>query len=297
MKKIKLSPKLSLSAISQGYWRLEEWHFTTDQLISHMHGCLDLGVTTFDTAEIYSATLCESLMGEAFAKDKSLRKEIQLVTKTGIFQKKINDEIFTYYDTTYDRVVHSCKESLKRLNTDYIDLYLIHREDPLINPWETAEALLDLKKEGLVLEIGVSNFDPFKFNALNHALNGELVTNQIELNPTCFEHFNSGMIDYLSQLKIHPMAWSPLAGGLYFSSTEEKYRLLMDKVSEIADRHSTNPATIIYAWILYHPVGAIPIVGSKNLKRLEDAIKALDVSLEHWEWYEIYTASKQQVLR
>lgn len=297
MEYLKITNQLSLSRISQGYWRLDGWNFTTKQLIAHMQACIDRGVTTFDTAEIYGSTLCETLMGDAFRHDKSLRKKIQLVTKTGIFQSEINNSTFTYYDTSYDRIINSCKESLKRLGTDYVDLYLIHREDPCFDPWETARALKDLKKDGLVLEVGVSNFDPYKFDALNQAINGELVTNQIEWNPVCFEHFDSGMIDYLCQHKIHPMIWSPLAGGKVFTQNEGIYKDAMVKIKEIAQRHSVEPAVIIYAWILYHPVGAMPIVGSSKIERLDSALKALDVKLEHHEWYEIYIASQQQVLR
>lgn len=297
MKIVKLSDKLSLSAIVQGFWRLENWEMTTKELVDYMNLCVEKGVTTFDTAEIYSAALCEKLMGEAFEQDKTIRNRIQLISKTGIFQKEINGSIFGYYNTTYDRIIQSCKESLQRLHTDYLDLYLIHREDPCFDPWETARALKDLKKEGLVKEVGVSNFDPFKFEALNKAMDGELVTNQIEWNPVCFEHFNSGMMDYLAVNKIHPMIWSPLAGGRLFKSEEEHCKKAMDKIREIAVRHGEKADTVIYAWLMYHPVGALPLLGSNVPERLERAIKALDVKLEHYEWYEIYGASGQQVLR
>ena len=155
----------------------------------------------------------------------------------------------------------------------------------------------DLKKEGLVREIGVSNFDPMKFDVLNKAVDGQLVTNQIEWNPVCFEHFNSGMMDYLTYNKIHPLIWSPMAGGRLFKGGDELCEKAMAKIREIADRHNADPQTIIYAWIMYHPVGAIPLSGSQQLFRLDLAIKALDIKLEHYEWYEIYTASGQQVLR
>lgn len=297
MKRIKLSDELSLTSVVQGFWRLEDWKWTAKELAEFMNACIDKGVTSFDTAEIYSATLCEKLMGEAFAEDKSIRGRIQLVSKTGIFQQKIGDKIFGYYNTSYDRVVQSCKESLQRLQTDYLDLYLIHREDPCFDPWETARALKDLKKEGLVREVGVSNFDPFKFDALNRAMDGELVTNQIEWNPVCFEHFNSGMIDYLTVRRIHPMIWSPLAGGRLFKGGDALCGKAMEKITEIAERHGEAPETIIYAWLMYHPVGAVPISGSNKIERLDRAIKALDVKLEHHEWYEIYVASGQQILR
>ena len=177
------------------------------------------------------------------------------------------------------------------------DLYLIHREDPCFNPWETARALKDLKKEGLVKEVGVSNFDPFKFDALNKAMEGGLVTNQIEWNPVCFEHFNSGMMDYLTARRIHPMIWSPLAGGRLFRTGDEHCEKAMEKIREIAKRHGEEPETIVYAWLMYHPAGAMPISGSNKLARLDLAVRALEVKLEHYEWYEIYAASGQQVLR
>lgn len=297
MNKIQLTQDLSLSQIIRGFWRLDSWNISIDELIDNMKASIDLGVTSFDTAEIYAGTLCESMMGEAFAKDPSIRKQIELVSKTGIYKEEINGTSFGYYNTTYDRIIQSCKESLQRLHTDHLDLYLIHREDPLLDPWEAGRALLDLKKEGLVKEIGVSNFDPFKFDALNKAVNGALVTNQIEWNPVCFEHFNSGMMDYLTVNKIHPMIWSPLAGGRLFKEDDPLCKKAMDKIKEIAQRHDCEPDTIVYAWLMYHPVGAMPIVGSQKIERIEAAIKAFDVKLEHYEWYEIYAASGQQKIR
>ncbi len=297
MKTVKLTEQLALSAVVQGFWRLGSWKWSAKELAAFMNACIERGVTTFDTAEIYAATECEKMMGAAFAEDKSIRDRIQLVSKTGIFREKTGGKVFGYYNTTYDRVKQSCKESLKRLGTDYLDLYLIHREDPCFDPWETARALKDLKKEGLVREIGVSNFDPFKFDALYQATDRELVTNQIEWNPVCFEHFNSGMMDYLTFHKIHPMIWSPLAGGRLFKPGDELCEKAMAKIKEVALRHGEEPETIIYAWLMYHPAGAIPISGSNKISRLELAIKALDVKLEHYEWYEIYAASGQQVIR
>lgn len=297
MKMVKLSEKLSLSAVVQGFWRLDKWNWTAEELSGFMNACIDRGVTTFDTAEIYAQTRCESLMGAAFDKDPTIRKRIQLVSKTGISRADVDGKVFGYYDTTYDRVKRSCKESLQRLGTDYLDLYLIHREDPCFDPWETGRALLDLKKEGLILEAGVSNFDPFKFDGLNKAMNGELVTNQIEWNPVCFEHFESGMMDYLTANRIHPMIWSPLAGGRLFRGEDEHCQKAMAKIQDIAKRYGEEPSTIIFAWLMYHPAGALPISGSSSLSRLDLAIRALDVKLRHHEWYEIYTASGQKVLR
>lgn len=296
MKRYQLSDALSISAVVQGFWRLDGWNFSAGELANFMNACIDRGVTTFDTAEIYGGTVCETLMGEAFKKDPTIRKRIELVSKTGIFVETINGKPFGYYNTSYDRVMQSCRESLRRLNTDSLDLYLIHREDPCLDVWETARALKQLKKDGLVREVGVSNFDPFKFAALNKAMDGALVTNQIEWNPVCFEHFNSGMMDVLTSEKIHPMIWSPLAGGRLFSD-DAACVSAMKKIGEIAERHNVDPSVIVYAWIFYHPVGAAPITGTNKLARLDHAIQALDVKLAHHEWFEIYAASGQQKIR
>jgi len=296
MQSVQVSKSLSMSSVVQGFWRLSQWNFSTKELVIFMNACIDRNVTTFDTAEIYAKTVCESLMGDAFRKDPSIRKRIQLVSKTGISFVERDDQVFNYYDTSYPRIIRSCKESLQRLSTDSLDLYLIHREDPCMDVWETARALQHLKQEGLIREVGVSNFDPYKFNALNTAMGGTLVTNQIEWNPVCFEHFNSGMIDLLGMLKIRPMIWSPLAGGRLFFD-DPKCESAMRKIREIAERHNVDVSVIVYAWILHHPVGAIPISGSNKLTRLDCAIQALDVPLAHEEWYEIYSASGQQKIR
>lgn len=293
MEYLKITEELSFSRIIQGFWRLVQWEWSAKELEAFMQECVERGVTTFDTAEVYGFGECETQLGRVFARNPALRNKIQLVSKTGIF----NHEGFKYYDTSYDRVKTSCKESLQRLSCDCLDLYLIHREDPCFDPKETGRALLELKKEGLVKEIGVSNFDPIKFQVLNQFCENQLCTNQIEWNPCCYEHIHSGMIDLLTQKQLHPMIWSPLAGGKLFTSQEPPYVRVREKLSEIAQRHDVEAEVIAYAWLLYHPVKAMPIVGSSKLSRLESAINALDVKLERWEWYEIYTASAGTRLR
>jgi len=288
---------ISCSRIIQGFWRLVGWEWTTEKLSTFIRQCLDLGVTTFDTAEIYDDTACETQLGKVFAHSPSLRSEIKLVSKMGIYKQTVNGKEFGYYNTTYDQIIESCHASLKRLNTDYLDLYLIHREDPCLDPWEAGRALQELKKQGLVREFGVSNFDPYKFSGMQKATENSLVTNQIEVNPLCFEHFNSGMIDLLTTEKIHPLIWSPMAGGRLFTSKDTKITQTMDRIRLIADNHTVTEETIIYAWLLLHPAKMIPISGSNKIERLKQAVQAVDVKLEHWEWYWIYTASGDQILR
>ncbi len=292
MQYVSLSDRLSLSRIVQGFWRLPSWGMDTEELVEFLNGCLERGVTTFDSAEIYG---CEQQLGAGLARLR--RSDYQIVSKTGISQTQVNGRVFGYYDTSYERVKDACKRSIDLLNCEYLDLYLIHREDPLIDHEQTARALLELKSEGLVREIGVSNFDTYKWNAFNRACGGQLRTNQIEWNPCCYEHFNSGMMDLLCEQKIHPMIWSPLAGGRLLRDGSPTYARARAKLEEIAVRHGVTLSAIVYAWILKHPVGALPLVGSHRLDRLDEAIKALKIELSLVEWFEIYVASGQQQIR
>lgn len=296
MEYINIAENMEFSRIIQGFWRLPEWKMTDEELRTFLEACLERGVNTFDTAEIYGFGESEELLGKVLPGLK--REDYKLVTKTGIIPKFLDDGgVFGYYDTRYDTIIQACKDSLKRLNCEYIDLYLIHREDPMVNPEEVADAFKELKKQGLVREFGVSNFDPYKFNGLNKYMEGQLRTNQIEWNPCCFEHFESGMMDVLMTEKIHPMIWSPLCGGEFFTSQAEKFVKARTKFSEMANEKGVSVSTLIYAWIMYHPVQAMPLVGSGKIERLDEAIKALDVKLKHVEWYELYVASGQKILR
>ena len=293
MKTIELCPGLEFSRIVQGFWRLTSWGMTVSELERKLNECLDAGVTTFDSAEIYGLGTCEEELGKAL---KQLpRNRYQIVSKTGITREVIDGKSFTYYDTSYSRIIASCKNSLRKLGCGYLDLYLIHREDPLIDHHETARALQDLKKEGLIREAGVSNFDPFKFEALNRCMDGTLRTNQIEWNPFCYEHFDSGMMDLLVRDRIHPMIWSPLAGGRIFSEDSPAAVRVRETLEKIAERHNSRIETVIYSWIMMHPSKPIPIIGSRQTERLQNAIDALDLELEHSEWFEIYAASGKAI--
>lgn len=298
MEKLQLNHEVSLSRIVQGLWRLTSWNMSSLEIVDFVYQCIDLGVTSFDTAEIYGNYEAERVFGEALILDPSLRSKIEIITKTGINMKSVKrDYRIGHYDTTYNKIIASCKKSIELMNCEYLDVYLIHREDPLIDHKEVARALNDLKSMGLIKSYGVSNFDPFKFEALQHFTNNQLVTNQIEISPLCFEHFNSGMMDVLQKHEVHPMIWSPLAGGEIFTSDDEKAVKVRNILKVIADRHQEEMDTIVYAWLLKHPTKGLPISGSGKIERLKNAVRALDVELSLEEWYEIYTASQEQELR
>lgn len=298
METIQLNNEVSLSRIVQGFWRLHTWDFSPKELLDFMKECVSLGVTSFDTAEIYGNYQSEILLGQALALEPDFRSKIQIITKTGI--NKLNPSkpyTIKHYETTYDKIKSSCYSSLKKLNTSYIDVYLIHREDPFFNHMDAVKAFDELIEEGCIKSYGVCNYDPFKFDAFHTLSNNKLVTNQIEVSPLQFEHFNSGMFDLLQKFNVHPMFWSPLNGGNIFTSNDENVVNLRLVLERIAQKHNTSTDTIVYAWLLKHPVKGMVISGTQKISRLQNAINALQINLELEEWYEIYLASGQQILR
>lgn len=298
MKTIKLNSEVSLSAITQGMWRLTSWNLSTDELVQFMNNCIELGVTSFDTAELYGDYHCEEEMGKAIKANPKLRSKIQIITKTGINKPKENNSYtMAHYETRYEKIMSSCQKSLENLNTDYINLFLIHREDPMLDIQEVAKAFKELLEKGMVKAVGVSNFNPRQFSALQKACGGVLVCNQIEVSPLQFEHFNNDNMFYLQEEGVHPMYWSPLAGGQIFTSDSKEASSLRNVLEELAKKYQCEVDTLVYAWLLKHPVNGIAISGSSKIDRLKNAIKGSELELEHEDWYRIYTASHQQILR
>lgn len=294
MENIKLSSTLTMSRIALGFWRLMDWKLSIAELEQYVEEALELGVSTFDHADIYGNSQCEAEFGKLLGIKPRLRKQMQLVTKCGIIQASsgVQGKKMNHYNTTYKHIIYSAEKSLKNFNTDYLDLLLIHRPDPLMDPEEIANAFDELKKAGKVLNFGVSNFDPIQFEGLNKFCDGKLVTNQVQFSPYCLEAFENSNIDFLIKEKIRPMAWSPLAFGKIFKPVDEKSKRISDKMNEVAKVMSTSLDQLIYTWILYHPVKFIPIVGSGKIHRLKLAVDALDIKLSREHWYEIYNASK-----
>ncbi len=298
MKRIKLSDNLSLSAIAQGFWRLTSWQFSTDELVEFMNECVKRGVSSFDTAELYGRYTCEKEIGEALKKDPQLRSKIEIITKTGINKPaSMNDYTMNHYDTSYEKIISSCRKSLVNLNVEVIDLYLIHREDPFMDIEQIARAFKEIKANGWVNEVGVSNFNPIQFASLQKACGGMLVCNQIEVSPLQFEHFNNNNLDYLQAEKVHPMFYSPLAGGKLFISNDKEATAAKKVLDDLANKYQCEVDTLVYAWLLKHPVNGIAISGSSKISRLENAIKACDLEISLEDWYRIYIASGQQTLR
>ncbi|MDX8335541.1 aldo/keto reductase [Candidatus Cetobacterium colombiensis] len=289
MEYVELSKDLKMSKIALGFWRLNDWKMSKEDLLKYLEEAIDLGVTTFDHADIYGSYTCEKIFGEALALKPELRSKMQLVSKVGIklISKNMPENTFHCYDTSYNHIVKSVEKSLKNLNVEYLDLVLIHRPDMYMDADETAKALTDLKKAGKVLEWGVSNFLPSDFNLLQSRLDFKLVTNQIELSPLKTQHFYDGTINLMQEKRVPMMIWSPLAGGEIFTSSDENVVELRKILEKLGKKYNCSIDTIVYAWHLAHPANLIPICGSGKISRLKSAVEACKVSLTREEWFDI----------
>lgn len=292
---VAVSNPLSLSRIIHGMWRLNDWKMNAGELNSFVQEAMDMGITTYDHADIYGNHTCEAFFGDALGDDKTLRNRMQLVTKCGIKlnTNKFPDRKLKYYDYSAAYIVNQAEQSLKNLKTDRIDLLLLHRPSPFMDGNEVASAFDHLFESGKVLHFGVSNFLPIQLESLQSFVKQPLVTNQIELSPASLEHFKNNNLDYLMQHRIKPMAWSPLAGGSLLVPRTKKEQRIHQVLKNIAQLNGIdNMDKVIYQWLLMHPACIMPIVGSGNINRLKIAVDAQDCTLSLEQWFEIYIASQ-----
>jgi len=294
MDKIKLSGDFGLSRIVHGQMRMAEWKLSNQELLKLFENVIELGVTSFDHADIYGRYTVEAILGDVLSLKKGLRDKLEIVTKCGInlIADKFPGRKIKHYDYSYDHIVTSVDNSLKYIRTDHIDLLLLHRPAPFFNPEEAARAFSYLKKSGKVLHFGVSNFTPGQFDMLKVYTDEPLVTNQVEISPYCLEHFENGNIDHFLKEKIRPMAWSPMAGGKLVNPTDEKERRVKQALLQVAEELNVSPVDkIIYSWLLKHPVSILPVVGSGNIERIRYAVEAINIDMSLEQWYMIYNAS------
>ncbi|AXT55564.1 aldo/keto reductase [Aquimarina sp. MMG015] len=292
---IKISEKGPLfSRIVAGCMNWGEWgaNLTTDESQKLIEDCLEIGVTTFDHADIYGHYTTESLFGNAIKGKSSLREQMQLVTKCGIRLITPNrpDNQIKSYKTTKKYIIESVEQSLVNLQTDFIDMLLIHRPSPLMNPLEIAEAFETLKSSGKVLHFGVSNFTPSQFDMLNDVF--PLQTNQIEISPLRLTPFIDGSLDQCIKHAIKPMAYSTLAGGKFFSKQpNEKVVRINEVINPLIQKYEVPADQILTAWLLKHPSGILPIMGSTKITRIQSAVNSLSIEITDEEWFRVWEAS------
>ena len=260
----------------------------------------EAGYTLFDHADIYCAGVCESVFGQALREVRGMRERVVIATKCGIrFKGDPTPDAPGRYDFSPDHIVRSCEQSLKRLGVETIDLYQLHRPDLLMDPPAVAGAFEKLRAAGKVREFGVSNFSPSQLTALQSACPMPLVVNQVEIHLARLDAFNDGTLDQCLTQRITPLAWSPLGGGTLLSGSRNHPGTpkravpgLPQAIEEVAREHGVAPALVAVAWLLKHPAGMIPIVGSSDPARIVELTRADGVTLSREQWYRLLIAAR-----
>ena len=290
MERIKLSEEIHLSRIIYGMWRLsDDPNLSHERVQKKINLCLEQGITTFDQADIYGDYSAEGILGETLRKDKSLRNQMEIITKCDIVAPcgKFKNEPLKYYDTSQAHLNRSVNASLKDMAIEHIDLLLLHRPDPLMNADETGEALDELIKSGKVRSVGVSNFKPWDWSLLQSRMSNKLLSNQIEFSLLNPQALNNGDLSFHYRDQTPVMAWSPLGGGDLLNKNGQ----LLDCLNAIAKRYKVDVASVAIAWVLKHPAKILPILGTNNLDRISKISESVAINMDRKTWFELYTAS------
>jgi len=276
-----------------GCMRWGAWgaNYTTTEYRQLIDSCLQYGITTFDHADIYGDYTTEAEFGDALKEDPSLRQKLQLVTKCGIQMISPNrlQHSIKSYNTSKLHIIQSAEQSLLNFGTYYLDLFLIHRPDPLLNPEEVAEAIEQLKQQGKILSFGVSNFLPHQTDLLSKYVLVEY--NQVEISIIHLNSFNDGTLEHCMQNNIIPMAWAPMGGGSFNDDDHPRFRAIMQTAEELAEKYSTGTSEILLAWLHTHPSGIQTVIGTTKIERLLQAKVASTFKLEREDWFRLLGAS------
>lgn len=282
-----------------------------DQAERVIKNCLDMGINVFDHADIYTHGKAEAAFGQALKRTPSLRDQLYLQTKCGI--RFADEHGPKRYDLSYEWVVESVNGSLKRLATNHIDLLMLHRPDPLMQPAEIAEAFSRLQADGRVRAFGVSNMHSHQIAFLQAALDVPIVANQLELSllrcdwvdeGVLVDHpvgakinFTAGTLEYCQQQQIQLQAWGSLCQGQLSgreleADASDSVRQAAQLVAKLADSYSVAAEAIVLAWLMRHPARIQPVVGSTDAKRIAAASQATEVELSREDWYQLYETAR-----
>jgi len=271
-------------------WRLAEDSDTSAKHVeAKIQACLDQGITTFDQADIYGGYTAETVLGAALKANRSLAKQMEIVTKCDILVDagRHSGTRVKHYDTSREHIHASVDASLSEMGIEHIDLLLVHRPDPFMDHHVTGAALDELVASGKVGSIGVSNFRPWDWELLQSAMKNQLVTNQIEISLKEIAPFTNGDLAFHQRHGHRLMAWSPLGGGDLMGGNSA-VAAVMDR---LAAQTGLDRAAVAVAFLLAHPAGILPVLGTNNLSRIETISDALKVRLDRQDWFELYEAA------
>lgn len=292
---------LSVPSLAVGCMRISDLDdYSLDQWMDY---CLSHGLNFFDHADIYGRGACEELFGKAFKRGGYKREDVILQSKCSIVPGKM-------YDCSYEHILSSVDGILNRLQTDYLDILLLHRPDALIEPEEVAEAFDRLQNSGKVRYFGVSNHRPGQIELLKKYVRQDILVNQLQLSIPFSNMIaagletnmltdgavdrDGGILDYCRLNDITIQTWSPFQYGFFegpFVGNCEKFKKLNDVLDRLSKKYNATPTAIATAWILRHPASTQVVFGSAKIPRINEILCGSDLVLEREEWYELYLSS------
>jgi predicted oxidoreductase len=284
MRKTTLSPIIA-GTMNWGVW---DKNLSSAEMENMIHLCLENKITSFDHADIYGSYTTETDFGKAFNSSKIAREKIQLISKCGVKMVSENRKnTIKHYDFSKSHIIESAEQSLKNLQTDFLDVFLLHRPSPLMQADEIAEAIEKLKKEGKIIDFGLSNFTTSQTELIRQRT--EVSYNQIQFSATHFEPMLDGSLDYMQIHKIRPMSWNPL--GCVFRKEIPQTHRLKKLLAGLVSKYHLGSDSLLLSWVLKHPAKAIPIAGTVNVARIQSLMKAVELELEPEDWFAIWTES------
>lgn len=286
---------ITISPLAWGMWRLAENGRSVSEAAGLVHAALDAGITLLDTADIYGFDGkggfgdAEALLGEVLAAEPALRPRMVLASKGGITPPLPYDQSRGYLSSAIDA-------SLRRMRVDMIDLYQIHRPDILTHPQELARTLEDAVAAGKIRSIGVSNFTQPQIEALAHFTDLPIVSTQPEISPLRIDCFENGELDQAMRMRMTPFAWSPLGGGRLLSPDDPRAAAVAAQLDRIGQTQGVSRSVAAFGWLMAHPAGIVPIVGSQSPDRIGEAMQALEMRWTRQEWYAVLVAARGEAL-
>jgi predicted oxidoreductase len=284
-------PKVSQAVYGFYRWNdVQDAPATMERLVNL---CLELGINTFDHADIYGNYQCEELFGQVMQQKSFKREDVVLFTKCGLRVPHASQPgvRIPHYDTSRQHILNSVESSLRKLRTDYIDIFLLNHLDPLSNLEETAFTLEQLRDSGKVKNIGIVNFTVFQHQLLASYLRIPIVTNHIELNLINTTALDNGQLDYIKQRYMRPLASAPLADGRIANGADILEVHVREKLQEISNKYNSDIESIAVAWLV--KLGALPLIGTTVDQRIRNIAQAFTIELDHQDWYALYAASRR----
>jgi predicted oxidoreductase len=283
--------KPNFSRIIQGCMGWGTWgsKFSTNNMIEMIEHTLSTGITSFDHADIYGDYTTEADFGAAFAQSGIARETIQLISKCGIqYAAETRQHELKHYQYDAAYIVWSAEKSIKDLQCDYLDLLLLHRPSPLMQPDEVAKAVDRLLSEGKIRSFGVSNFTPSQSDLM--ATKNTISFNQIEFSLTAHEALFNGGLDHMYKNEITPMCWSPL-GVIFKEKNDQTYRI-HNVLGTLSEKYNVSKDQLLLAWILKHPSQIYPVIGTTSKERIQAAANAVAIEMSDIDWFQLLVASQ-----